>query len=42
MNAIALLLAELTPPAADLVFVGVTVAFFAGAIAFARFCEKVR
>ena len=42
MNASALLLAELVSPAADLVFLGVTVAFFAGAIAFARFCQKVR
>jgi hypothetical protein len=38
----ALLLAELSPAAGDLVFVGISVAFFALAIAYAWFCKKVR
>lgn len=42
MNSPALLLAELTPLASDLVFVGISVAFFAIAAAYAWFCRKVR
>jgi hypothetical protein len=42
MNSLALPLAVLTPLATDVVFIGLSVAFFAGAIAFAWFCEKVR
>jgi hypothetical protein len=37
-----LLLAELSPLASDLVFVGISVAFFALAMAYAWFCKKVR
>jgi hypothetical protein len=42
MNSSTLLLAELPPAAGDLVFVGVSMAFFALAIAYAWFCKKVR
>jgi hypothetical protein len=42
MNAPAWILAELSPLASDLVFVGLTLAFFALAVAYAWFCEKVR
>jgi hypothetical protein len=42
MNSPALLLAALTPLASDLVFVGISVAFFALAAAYAWFCRKVR
>jgi hypothetical protein len=42
MNAPACFLAELTPLTADLVFAGLSVVFFALAIAYAWFCEKVR
>jgi hypothetical protein len=42
MNSPALLLAELSPLASDLVFVGISVAFFALATACAWFCKKVR
>jgi hypothetical protein len=37
-----LLLAALSPLASDLVFVGISVAFFAIAAAYAWFCGKVR
>jgi hypothetical protein len=42
MNSPALLLAELSPLASDLVFVGISVAFFALAMAYVWFCKKVR
>ena len=42
MNSAPLPLAELTPLVGDFVFVGVTLAFFALAIAYASFCKKVR
>jgi hypothetical protein len=42
MNSPAFLLADLTPAVGDLVFVGVSVVFFAVAIAFSWFCKKVR
>jgi uncharacterized membrane protein len=42
MNSSAFSLAELTPVVGDFVFVGVTLAFFALAIAYAWFCKKVR
>ena len=42
MNTAALPLAELTAAVGDLVFVGISVAFFALAIAYAWFCKKVR
>ena len=42
MNSPALLLAALTPLASDLVFAGISVAFFGIAIAYAWFCRKVR
>ncbi len=35
-------LAELAPAVSDVVYAGAAVAFFAVAIAFARFCEKIR
>ncbi len=35
-------LAALTPLVSDLVFTGLTLAFFAIAIAYAWFCERVR
>jgi hypothetical protein len=42
MNSAALPLAVLTPLAADVIFIGLCVAFFAVAVAYAWFCEKVR
>jgi hypothetical protein len=36
------LLAELSPVVSDLVFGGISVAFFALAVAYAWFCKKVR
>ena len=42
MNAPAWILAELSPPASDVIFVGLTLAFFAFAVAYAWFCENVR
>ena len=42
MNAPVWILAALSPRVADLVYVGLTVAFFGLAIAYAWFCEKVR
>jgi hypothetical protein len=42
MNSPILLLAELSPAAGDLVFAGVSVAFFALAMAYVWFCKKVR
>lgn len=42
MNSLAQPLATLTVTGADAAFVALTAAFFALAIAFARFCEKVR
>ena len=42
MNSPALPLAALTPIWSDLVFVGISVAFFGIAIAYAWFCQKVR
>jgi len=42
MNPAPLPLADLPPVTGDAVFVGVAVAFFALAIAFAWFCKKVR
>jgi hypothetical protein len=42
MNSPTLPLAALTPLVMDLVFVGISVAFFALAAAFAWFCRKVR
>jgi hypothetical protein len=37
-----LLLAALTPLASDLVYAGISVAFFVLAAAYAWFCQKVR
>ncbi len=42
MNSSALMLAGLAPVAFDLVYTGISVAFFALAVAFAWFCKKVR
>jgi hypothetical protein len=42
MNSPALPLAALTPLVTDLIFVGVSVAFFGIATAYAWFCRKVR
>ena len=42
MNSPALLLATLTPLASDLVYAGISAAFFVLAAAYAYFCEKVR
>jgi hypothetical protein len=42
MNSPALLLADMAPVVGDVVFAGVSVAFFALAIVFAWFCKKVR
>jgi hypothetical protein len=42
MNQHAFLLADMAPVVGDLVFAGVSVAFFALAIAYAWFCKKVR
>jgi hypothetical protein len=42
MNSTARLLAALTPLVSDLLFVGLSVAFFAIAAAYAWFCGKVR
>jgi hypothetical protein len=42
MNPPVLLLADMAPVVGDLVFAGVSVVFFALAIAYAWFCKKVR
>jgi hypothetical protein len=42
MNPTATLLAALPPIASDVAFVALTAAFFALAVAYAWFCEKVR
>ena len=42
MNSHAFLLAGLAPATGDLVYVGISVAFFAIALAFVWFCRKVR
>jgi hypothetical protein len=42
MNSPALPLAELAPAVGDLLFAGISVAFFALAVAYAWFCKKVR
>ncbi len=42
MHAIPVLLASVPVFVPDLIFVGLTIAFFATAIGFGWFCEKVR
>ncbi len=42
MNAPVTILADLSPAISDLVYVGLSVAFFVVATAYARFCGKVR
>ncbi len=42
MNAPVMALAELSPAISDLIYAGLSVAFFVLALAYTRFCEKVR